>query len=205
MAATKKGSDAVNEGLLRQRRNLMTVCILLWLLKYGQVEFSKLSFAGFDVTFNRPEALYLCLWAAFAYFLYRYYQYFVRYGQSEVTSHFKNGLDQSALDWMAKIHRAHPEWDTKIGYPKLGDLFRSRFIVRAEERIMEQGQDKGGRPFEVRLNRWHVLWRLIRVVGEGVLRSTVVTDYLLPFVLALSVLLYCGGGEWQGGFWRLIF
>lgn len=112
--------ENMNEGLLRQRRNLFTVCVLLWAFKYGQVQFTKMSVAGFDITFNRPEVLYLSLWAAFGYFFYRYYQYFVRHGEHEVTTLFKGKFEQLALDWMAKVHRDHPEWETKTGYPKMG-------------------------------------------------------------------------------------
>lgn len=47
----------MGDGLLRQRRNLITTCVLLWLMKYGGVSFSKFSLAGFDVEFKNPEAL----------------------------------------------------------------------------------------------------------------------------------------------------
>jgi hypothetical protein len=188
----------MNEGLLRQRRNLFTVCLLLWALKYGQVQFTKASFAGFDVTFHRPEVLYLALWASYAYFLYRYYQYFVRHGAHEVSTLFEGKFERLALNWMAKVHRQHPEWETKTGYPKMWELVKCGFLVCSEERIMENGQEKGRRSFEVRLNPAVAWTRMFASVLEGTFRSTVGTDYLLPFVIALTVLLYCGRGDWPG-------
>lgn len=189
----------MNDGLLRQRRNLLLVSALLWLLRYGKVNFTKMSLGGFDVTFDRPEALYIVIWIAFGYFLYRYYQYFVRYGSHEVADAFKSRMDGLALTWMAKIHKAHPDWDTNTGYPKMLDLLKAGFVVRSQERIMENGQDKGRRPFVVRLSKWAVAGRIVLASLDALFRSTVGTDYLLPFLFALAVLLYCGGSDWRGG------
>lgn len=188
----------MNEGLLRQRRNLFVVCGLFWLLKFGQVEFSKFSFAGFDITFNRPEALYLSLWIAFSYFFYRYYQYFVKFGQAEVIEQYKGALNQLCLSWMSKVHKDHPEWVTNTGYPKFIELIRAKFVVKAEERILVDQVPKGQRNFEVKLNRLRLTVQTLGVLIESTFRSTVVTDYLLPFFFAFFVMLYCGVGDWAG-------
>lgn len=195
----------MNEGLLRQRRNLFVVCGLFWLLKFGQVEFSKFSFAGFDVTFNRPEALYLSLWIAFSYFLYRYYQYFVRFGQAEVIQQYQGALNQLCLNWMSKVHKDHPEWLTNTGYPKFVELVRMRFVVRAEERILVDRVPKGQQNFEVKLNRFQLLGQTLSALIESTFRSTVITDYLLPFFLAFFVMFYCGSGDWAGSLISLIW
>jgi hypothetical protein len=200
----RKAGSSMNEGLLRQRRNLILVCAVLWLLRFGEVGLEKMSLAGFDVTFNRPEALYLAIWIAFAYFLYRYYQYFVRYGQQGVSDAFKSRLDHLALVWMARVQKQHEGWETKTGFPKMLDLSKARFVVRSEERIMENGREIGRQPFEVRLNRWAVAARIVLAVLDAVFRSTVGTDYLLPFLLALGVLLYCGSSDWPGGIGLLL-
>lgn len=189
----------MNEGLLRQRRNLILVCTVLWLLRFGEVKLEKMSLAGFDVTFNRPDALYLAIWIAFAYFLYRYYQYFVRFAQQEVLDAFRSRMDNLALVWMARVQKVHPGWETKTGFPRMIDLFKTTFVVRSEERIMEGGKEVGRREFEVRLNRPMVAARITLSIIDAVFRSTVGTDYLLPFLLALGVLLYCGSSDWQGG------
>lgn len=188
----------MNEGLLRQRRNLISICAFLWLLKYGQVEFSKFSFVGFDISFKRPEALYVCLWIAFAYFFYRYYQYFVRYAQDELVAQYKGAIEHLAVQWMAQIHRVHPGWETKVGYPKFIELLRSGFVVRAEERISLTKPQDGTKPFEFKMNRTKVLGSTLLAISESTLRSTVVTDYLLPIALSLFVIFYCGGGDWPG-------
>lgn len=188
----------MNEGLLRQRRNLIGICVLLWLLKYGQVEFSKFSFAGFDITFKRPEALYICLWIAFAYFFYRYYQYFVKYAQEELINQYKTAIERLALEWMAQVHKLHPGWETKVGYPKFLELLRGGFVVRSEERLTLTKPEDGTKPFEFRMKKIRVIGRVILVIAESTLRSTVITDYILPVALSLFVIFYCGGGDWPG-------
>lgn len=88
---------------------------------------------------------------------------------------------------------------------KNGGLLKAGFVVRSEERIIQNGQEQGRREFEVRLNRWSVGGRIVASVLEGVFRSTIGTDYLLPFVIALCILLYCGRGDWPGGLAEVLF
>ncbi len=189
----------MNEGLLRQRRNLIASCALIWLLKFGKVSFTKMSLAGFDVSFANPEALYLSLWLSFFYFLYRYYQYFVKFGEQELTQQFLGSLERVCAEWMAQVHKDHPEWMTKTGYPNLAQLVRSGFIVNVQD-----GSEIGTRSFVVRISRFSVMVRLLRSVFESTFRSTVVTDYVFPFLLAFFVLIYCGVGEWPGSLLGLL-
>ena len=51
------------------------------------------SFAGFDVEFANPDAVILAIWIAFAYFLYRYYQYFSDEGIENLRKVFARALE----------------------------------------------------------------------------------------------------------------
>jgi hypothetical protein len=84
----------MSDSLLRQRRNLIITCALLWLLKFGGVSFTKLSLAGFDIEFTRPHVITLSLWIAYTYFFYRYYVYFVADGLHKLDGTFVNAIDK---------------------------------------------------------------------------------------------------------------
>jgi hypothetical protein len=99
----------MSEGLLRQRRNLIMSCILLWLMKYGGIHLHKLSIAGFEVEFERPEVIVLALWIAFSYFLYRYYQYFASDGLPKLVAEYANSLDTKCMPLIqSRVLAAHP-------------------------------------------------------------------------------------------------
>ena len=101
----------MTESLLRQRRNLIITCVLLWMLKYGGVSFTKLSFAGFDIEFARPHVLTLSIWIAYAYFLYRYYLYFLSEGVTKLQSATENAINAKCAPIIRRLVRAKvPDW-----------------------------------------------------------------------------------------------
>src|SRR6478735_9451210 len=93
----------MSEGLLRQRRNLLIVCILLWFARYAGVTLNKANFAGFDVEIKNMEAMFTALWLAFAYFLSRYYQYFSSEGPDKVTGAFVKAFDEKCRPVIQRV------------------------------------------------------------------------------------------------------
>lgn len=197
----------MGDGLLRQRRNLITTCLLLWLLKYGEVSFSKFSFAGFDVELKNPEALILAIWIAFAYFFYRYYQYFSGEGIEKLEQVFADALEKKCEPIITNL--------VKSRYPTNNDAIRYSFASLKRGGWLYKGHALGGpydpvsgsipgnEHFELKIER-RKLWKgIVSAVVDSTLRNSVVTDYLLPFALACFILYYCGADDWKGSFFRL--
>lgn len=194
----------MNEGLLRQRRNLIITCVLLLFMKYGGVHLHKMSFAGFDVEFARPEVIALALWIAFAYFLYRYYQYFTAYGLAMLESEFAKSFDARCTPLVqSRIWAAYPRMPNIHNYHYVM-LQRDGWIVKDTETVPgPDGKTPVAQPFELPISRWDLRNGVALAVIETTFRSSVVTDYLLPFALAGFVLWYCGSADWSGSFLRL--
>ncbi len=63
-------------GLLRQRRNLISVSIIIILYYVGNIEISQLNFLGNRIKLGNPNVISYFLWLLFFYFFYRYWLYF---------------------------------------------------------------------------------------------------------------------------------
>lgn len=198
----------MGDGLLRQRRNMITTCVLLWLLKYGDVNFSKLSLAGFDVQFKNPEALILAIWIAFAYFLYRYYQYFSGEGTVKLKKVFEAAFEQKCEPIILNLVKSrHPTNNDALRYSyaflkRNGWLYKGQALGGPYDPAT--GTSPGNEQFELTIRR-RQLWKgILSAIADSVFRNSVVTDYLLPFALACFILYYCGTDDWKGSFFRLL-
>lgn len=195
----------MGEGLLRQRRNLMVTCILLWAMKYGGVTFTKLSLVGFDVEFKNPHALILSIWIAFAYFLYRYYQYFSVEGTANLKNTFRTALELKCEPIISQlVKKQFPNNNDNIRY-SYGFLKRDRWIYKGQA-IGSYDTSTGSasnEQFELEISRWQLRKGILSAILDSVFRNSVVTDYLLPFFFAGFILYYCGANDWSGSFLRL--
>lgn len=69
-------SDAIREGFVRQRRNLIGMSVILVLYEKLEIVIDSISILGNTARINDPSRVTLLLWIAWGYFLIRYYQYF---------------------------------------------------------------------------------------------------------------------------------
>jgi hypothetical protein len=196
----------MSEGLLRQRRNLIITCTLLWLLKYGGVSFSKLSFAGFDIHFNRPEALYVCLWISFWYFLYRYYQYFSDEGVTKLAKVF---LESTVIYCnpaiRALVKELHPH-SNDAGLYEFTTLRQNGWVYRGQNlQPDENGRVSKSEDIALAISPKKLVKPIFKAYAETIFRNSVATDYLLPFVLAIIVIWYSAGADWNGGLYQLVY
>jgi hypothetical protein len=196
----------MNEGLLRQRRNLFITSVILFVLKDAGIAISKLSFAGFEITVSNPRLLYGCLWIAFAYFFYRYYQYFTAEGLAKLSETFAAVLDKKcAATIYALVQKAHPDMEPGLNFT-YRILKDRKWIYCVQKHIKdESGTTIRLEDVNVPIGRWSLRRGITFALLEGTFRDSVVTDYLLPFVVGMFVLWYCGRGEWPGSFSSLLF
>lgn len=195
----------MSDSLLRQRRNLLIACILLWLLRYGGVTFTKLSFAGFDIEFARPHVITLSIWIAYFYFLYRYYLYFVSDGLHKLETAFIVSIDEKCSTPIKRIVLLK-EPDYQVEPTHYLSAIRHRKWVFAGQKIIRnsKGDPERGVPFELPISPWQLIGPISHAVMSTCIRSSVVTDYLLPFAIAFFILWYCGSTDWSGSFLSIL-
>jgi len=187
----------MSEGLLRQRRNLISVSCILIFLKFAGVEISKLSFLGIDFGgMKNPSALYFGVWIVFFYFLFRYYQYFKQDGESRLISFYKFELSERVY----KRTRAISKKDTRYGVWSdngLSDSFQS--LKKNDWRFYPlYSQDGSAFKAEPVEKKFGLLERIKCRCSTSIfliLNTSAITDYILPFVLAILTLAYCFYGS----------
>ena len=192
----------MHEGLLRQRRNLIITSVILWFLKYGKVSLSKISIAGFDIAFENPNVLTLSLWLAFAYFYFRYYQYFVEEG----LIFFQDKLTRAKIELLLPLLRdqaqaQHPTLIFDENALRYDSYMRDNRMLRGAS----NNQHSSTTLVDVQVPWLKYTYRTILALLKTTFRSSAVTDYLLPFALADFVLYYCGLPDWGGSYIKLIF
>ena len=68
--------EEIKQGFIRQRRNLILVCLILVFIEGANVSLTSLNIFGNTLNISDPSMVNLSFWLAFIYFLLRYYQYF---------------------------------------------------------------------------------------------------------------------------------
>lgn len=197
----------MNEGLLRQRRNLIIVCIFLWIMKFGGVAttFSKLSFAGLDIEFKNPDALIQTIWIAFAYFFFRYYQYFVTDGIKVLHQVLNEVYEQRCSPVIQqfvkkKIHLNDIK-KSNNPYYKYKNLKINDWMFRYSPKTNSGDHYT----HEFKITRWMLKKQILFAWIDVFFRNKASTDYLLPFFLSFFILYYCGSNDWNGSFLRFFF
>jgi hypothetical protein len=175
-------------------------------MKYGGVTLSKFSLAGFEVTVARPEVLLLAIWLAYAYFLYRYYQYFSDEGVSRLKKVFFEALEKKCHPLIKNIvESSYPHANKAITY-SFSMLSQRKWVYHGQDLTPnEHGHVTQMNEFAISIPPSRIKRGVAAAALDTVFRNSVVTDYLLPFGLAMFVLWYCGYPDWSGSFLRFIF
>lgn len=185
----------MSEGLVRQRRNLISVCCILIFLKFAEVEISKLTFLGMDFgKLGNPSALYLAIWVFYWYFLARYYQYFSQEGLGRMSRYFYEEMERRVMIRVRKL---------ADGVKERSNFHPSQLITLKNEgwkiRVTYDGGEdgSGGRKTEVENIQFPTnelfKFRVLSLKNMS-LHTSLVTDYILPFILAGGTLIYCSYG-----------
>ena len=194
----------LTEGILRQRRNLITACVFLWIMKYGDITFTKMSFAGSDIIFGNPNALVTAIWIFFSYSLYRYYQYFSDEGVTNLSGTFDSALEKYCRPIIEDIsNKLNSRFQPDGAYRTLK---RNGWIYvwTRDEPYDPTSQTAPQTRGEVKITRWMLRTGILKAYLDSIFRNSVVTDFLLPFALAGFVIYYCGSDNWNGSFMRLL-
>jgi|GEM_PF-2296649 hypothetical protein len=192
----------MSEGLIRQRRNLISVSCILVFLKFAGVEISKLSFLGLDFDeLKNPSAFYLLIWVAYFYFALRYYQYFWQEGRSKVTNNYISGVRNRTINkvWTnAKKSKINGEFRT-YEPNTLEELEANDWKYEATYRKADGTKIVVGMVLE---KKERVKCRVNTIINLT-FHTSIVTDYLLPFLFAIGALSYCATGSTSSLFWAL--
>lgn len=89
---------SMNEGFIRQRRNLMISSIGLFLVSIGGITLDKkMSLMGAELHIANSLILYISLWGMYIYFFVRYFQYYLEIDDNLKDYWIKDHVDGSNI------------------------------------------------------------------------------------------------------------
>ena len=182
----------LSPGTLRQRRNLSITAIILILNFHADITIGKeIQLQSLSLNVGDPEKLRLFLYVALVYFVWRFYLYFSSdkaYGYvKNQYQELRDGILNRAV--VKEIFRAHPKIDSLTGsyeYSKLQSNGTWYYKINAEASRTKEDHPSG--KFDVRNLKLRIEFPRLIALWVFLLRGRILTDYYLPFLLALYAL-----------------
>jgi hypothetical protein len=169
----------MNSDLLRQRRNLIAISVALLLLKFPEDPISAISILGAEMKVTSAYSLPVFAAVLLGYFLTRYYQYHKAQGDTEILSSVRSFFKGR----VAKYHCKRIDVSSFIG-----ELVLERRGVHWNYFVRDRRDDLGPMvdTTRERLPLFQSWWWWLEGYGHITLRTTKVTDYVIPYLLAAA-------------------
>ncbi|EKF9438025.1 hypothetical protein [Vibrio cholerae] len=190
----------MNDGFIRQRRNLYTISGVLLFCFMAQVQISQLSIVGISFSgFKKPEITYMFLWGMWGYFFYRFMVYFIEHELKTFVGIWRREVERYSNVYLRELASSNASGRFLENQSDYYSMKRNNWVLNYQEEHLD---DQYGDPF-VKNKTVQVLRRSIfkyQVVGvlRLILLTTVVTDYFFPLITGLLVFTYAGFGMWEG-------
>ena len=183
-------------------------------MKYGGLTVTKARLLGIELELQEPAAIYVVLWVLWAYFLVRYYQYF----RQEAVMALQVNLNHLGTVYCMPVVRSIVEArhakvvfsgdiadpNRPVEYDALG---RESWWWREYKGLNFVPDGIGGHrgePIVELISLWDLRRPLAKVWYVFIMNTSGVTDYILPWGVALGVLVYANVGGWEGGLAAII-
>lgn len=182
----------MTEGLLRQRRNLMIISILMVFIKFSEFKVKKLTISGLSFEeLGNPSSIYVMIWVLFFYFLFRYHQYYAQEGKGSLFSQIDASLGIKVQNHSAEITKKISE-SASYTPNNFDSIKRQAWSITV--RIPDHKYRGNDEMQEVTLDPFVIFKFKLACWFNACVNSSVVTDYLLPYFMALFTFFYCYGG-----------
>ncbi|MFA0570701.1 hypothetical protein [Vibrio gallaecicus] len=197
----------MNEGFIRQRRNLYTVSGILLFCFLAQVKISQLSVVGISFSgFDKPEVTFWFLWCIWGYFFYRFIVYFYEYESCTFKNFWRREMGRYCDIYLIQLARSQCSGNYLNNASSYYQMKANGWTLSFQE---EKDQDEiGGVIVENRIIKVY-WWQILKYQIFGIIRFTTmtpaVTDYIFPFIGSLLVFVFAGIlGLWQGALFEII-
>ena len=197
----------IRAGFYRQRRCLIAASLGLLLLQSVGLTLDKISIFGNEFLIQRTELLSVALWVTYFYFLIRYYQHFHDLGDTGINTMYNIRVNTGIGDWAYKkikrdfLNSQDPDKNKKYIFRKYESkkaLIDKRAamidISVSGEIITEKDRNISRSGFDINKTEyanWWIVYRIrIQAVGHIFIRTRLVTEYYLPFIVAAGPLLW---------------
>lgn len=192
----------MNEGFIRQRRNLYTISGVLLFCFMAQVQISQLSIVGISFSgFKKPEITYMFLWGMWGYFFYRFIVYFIEHELKTFVGIWCREVKRYSNVYLRELASASASASGKFleNQSDYYSMKQNGWVLNFQEEYLdEQYGDAFVKNKSVQVLRRGIFKYQVIGVLRLIFLTTVVTDYLFPLITGLLVFTYAGFGVWEG-------
>ena len=107
-------SGVIRDAFIRQRRNLLIISLVLLFAETAELKLQKLNVFGTELTIGNPVIVNFALWAAFVYWLWRYYVYFHDLGDIGYSSKQRVRLNFLVQRWTMRQFACDQAWRARL-------------------------------------------------------------------------------------------
>lgn len=189
----------MTEDFLRQRRNLYIVSGILLFAFLAKVDISGLTIAGISFhSFDNPEITYTFLWIIWAYFLYRFFVFFFENEKSTFFKIWAREISRQANRKLEIIARESCSHEYAGNVNSYYSMKVSEWHIHFQEKVDQESYDPKikNRTLPIRYSQ------VALPISFGAIRffflTPAVTNYLLPAILSLALLISAGFSKWEG-------
>lgn len=192
--------EVMTESFLRQRRNLFIINGVLLFSFMAKVNIDKLTIAGLSFNgFEKPEVIFLFIWTMYFYFLYRYFVYFLEYEKDTALEKW-NSLMASIVD--EKIRSIVDSHSSNVNARSISGYYqikRNNMIVTFQsDRPEDESNPYSINNHELKLKKRDLILPQLSSLLRYSFLTSMVTSYVLPFIVSVYVLSVAGFSIWEG-------
>lgn len=200
--SNEDGKDDIREGFRRQRRNLLIVSLVLLFSETAELTISELNLFGNVVHLANPATITYALWVAYLYWLWRYYTYFHDLSNRNILATYRYRLyelikqigfrklcrDSVVTKRLNQTDVITIDRNTTIA----NTMLIPRSLTRFEIRVKLYGTKASGYSGEIDNIDFFYIKAPMSIIAAHVVawghvffRTSLVSEYLLPFCIAL--------------------
>jgi hypothetical protein len=190
--------DLIRRGFVAERRNLIAVSLILFFYQSSEIVINKINVFGNDWPIRDPSQVSVALWIWWGYSLFRYYQYFRDLPDKGFLSGYRRKLNTILRTVSQRHFRRVFVPDDELKDSKMFFTFGSTDVVIESRNYLQlemhatvnhytkDGKTVGqGTTKKIELFWRHLIIPQIRAFSHVVLSTRLVTEYILPFLVAL--------------------
>ncbi|HLQ25722.1 MAG TPA: hypothetical protein VK138_07510 [Acidiferrobacterales bacterium] len=184
----------------------MIVSLIIVLLSFGGVEIQEVGALGTKLVFGNKDVLYIGLWVIFFYFLFRYYQYFLEEDDRGIAEAFwakVNALSFNVLRKAAAVQHSL-QLNQLAGEFRFSQLQKKSQFIRTGTVVTSRGQYGEQMSSEYKINTLKYTPAFVLAVAHVAVNRSVLTDFLLPFLVAIAALIAGFSGSWEGSLCKVV-
>lgn len=179
------------QGTLRQRRNLIVMSMIIAFVLYSHVTIKSVNLFGISLDVPNSKAVFVVMWLIWANFLMRFIQYALNDTAFQLTYYYKFAILDVGQPMLKRYVLNNVENVKSVGHIHPDEITENSNGEWTLRPLVDLNDDKEtSKGIELILPPKFIYWMRTQALLKTIFLTPVVTDFILPFIIALATLIY---------------